>query len=306
MKKELKETIEYFHYFSYAATTEELYVFLKKRVTFDRFRARLQKLCKEGWLKARTFRHDYRYVPFQFLPVSNSHYTLGGYSIKQQLQAQKIQISRFKLQKLSFFISVVGGLPTVCLVGLSGSVAMLNAKETDDVDLFIITRSKTMWITRFLILTVASLLKVRRKYGETEAHDKACFNLIFDERDLAMPNEKRTEYVAHEILQMKPLVSKAGTYLMFLDMNRWVFDIFPNAHILKLRHEEYERSQSLQSQSKWRMVAAGVICKACEMLNPLAKAVQMMSIQKRITKERVTETQLWFHPEDFGERMRGN
>lgn len=302
--QELRATIEYFHFFSYAPTTQELYIFLKNPMLFEDFERKLQALSQKGKLTSRVFRNDYRYTPLQFLPCSNYHYTLGGYSIDYQFQTKKIKNSRLKLQRVSFFISLLGLLPSVRLVGLSGSVAMLSAKETDDVDLFVITTAKTMWITRLFILFVASVLRVRRRYGDRTARDKVCVNLIFDERNLAVPSSKRTEYVAHEILQMKPLVSKGSTYMMLLDTNKWVFDIFPNAEIIRRQYREYKLRTEIVSESRLRRMCSGAFLFICRRLNLAAMGLQLLTIRRRKTNERVTDTQLWFHPDDFEKRVR--
>ncbi len=304
MTQELRATIEYFHFFSYAPTARELYIFLKKPIPFEDFERKLQSLCRKGILTSLVFRNDYRYVPLQFLSCSNPHYTLGGYSINHQLQTKKIHNSRSKLQRVSFFISLIGSLPSVKLVGLSGSVAMLSAKESDDVDLFVITTSKTMWITRLIILLVASALRVRRKYGDSTAQDKVCINLIFDESNLMVPHPKRTEYVAHEILQMKPLVVKGSTYMIFLDTNKWVFDIFPNADMVRREYREYESSMVRLSESQVWRIWSGAFLFICRYLESVAMRLQLMMIQRRRTNERITATQLWFHPDDFERRVR--
>ena len=49
-------------------------------------------------------------------------------------------------------VKIIRQIPSVRLIALTGSVAINNAKATDDIDLFIITTSHTLWLTRLLVI----------------------------------------------------------------------------------------------------------------------------------------------------------
>jgi hypothetical protein len=55
---------------------------------------------------------------------------------------------------------------------------------------------------------------------------------VYDRDGYDRPLEKRTAYVAHEILQMKPVFSKDNAYGRFITSNAWVYRFYPNARRL--------------------------------------------------------------------------
>ena len=71
--------------------------------------------------------------------------------------------------------------------------------------------------------------------------NKVCLNLFFDESDLAVPKFKRSEYVAHEVLQMKPLVCHSAFKFSGIIPNVALFlRIFLNRDDLDCRFESFE------------------------------------------------------------------
>ena len=182
---------------------------------------------------------------------------------------------------------------------------MFNAREEDDIDLFIITARNRLFTGRFIALLVAELFGLRRKSHYPDHigvphHDKetnkACLNLFFDERNLTVPNFKKTEYVAHEILQMKPLIDKDNIYLRFIQANKWVFKFFPNAknqisnELLSFKIKNLDFIENFKFQ-------------IANSLEEILKKLQLYFIKKHQTTEIITDSQLWFHPDDFEKKL---
>ncbi len=299
MEKEIPDTLKYFSLFSYAPTLDEIYVFLKERASKGKLEAILQQMVKK---KAVTVYSE---------PVSTKlhrvRYTLGEYSINQaQSSNLKSRISKEKMRKIQKYVQILAKFPQIKLIGLSGTVAMLNAEENDDVDLFIITAKNRLFTGRFIAIVFAQLLGLKRSrdsatkffhsekiyFASSRSHkhkDKVCLNLFFDESSLTVPEFKKTEYVAHEILQMKPLIAKGDAYKRFLEANRWVFRIFPNARF-KIKDQ-----RSKPQRKKKNFLG--------DIFEYLVKKFQLYLIRKHQTKEIITSTQLWFHPKDFGKEL---
>jgi len=185
--------------------------------------------------------------------------------------------------------------PQIKLIGLSGSMAMMNAGYDDDIDLFIITAKNRLFSGRFIALLLGQVLGIRRKRQSTARKslrvgfkDKVCLNLFFDENDLTVPEHKKNLYIAHEILQMKPLINKNQTYERFLEANKWIYDLFPNAKITN-KLQIANRSRSLLGI--WNFVG--------DVVEWLLKQAQLILINHHRTTEIITNTQLWFFPDDF-------
>ena len=344
------ETLKYFKYFNYPPTEDELYVFNKKKSPFDRFKSVLEKMVKEGVI-TRIFNSQFsisnKFPIFNFQNEKNQkqvRYTLPEYGIK------KYQISNIKNQRLKnsnetmeqwnnfnkryetsknklsslkfeFYIKLLSLFPQIKLVGLSGSMAMMNADEDDDVDLFIITAKNRLFTGRFITLILAQLLNLRRRRDVSPSKvkriafasslkykNKICLNLFFDESALAVPKFKRSEYVAHEVLQMKPIVNKSQSHERFIRANEWVQKIFPNTAWINSKFKV--QNSKLQSKIQNFKLLTATFHFSLLIFNLIGgwiefilKKFQLTFINRHRTSEIITKHQLWFHPEDFGKKL---
>jgi predicted nucleotidyltransferase len=206
-------------------------------------------------------------------------------------------ISQKKLKKIKTYITTLARFPTIQMIGISGSVAMMNAQEKDDIDLFIITRENQIWTGRLTALLLAQWYGIRRKRTDwKEVADKVCLNLFFDKQNMVIPTYKRSHYVGHEILQFKPMVNKNQTYEAFLAQNDWVFDMFPNSQLATLKSPLSTLTPPVLKPTTHNL-------QPVTLLESLAKSVQLPRIRAHQTNEIITETQLWFFPDDYEERI---
>ncbi len=186
-------------------------------------------------------------------------------------------------------------IPTIRLVGVTGGLAMNNAKQEDDIDLFFVVSSGTLWATRFLVTIIVEIFGIRRKPADTTFADKICLNMFMSERALALPQKERDMFSAHEVLQMVPLWERDGTYRKFLRANQWVKDFLPNAWEEKCRmlNVEYRMKRSKKRENLF-----GIWHLAFGILEPLARVVQLWYMKKRRTNEIVSGSVIRFHPRD--------
>lgn len=274
INKEILKTIKYFSFFAYQPTLKEIHTFLRVKISKKELKA--------------IFRH-----------------TPPQYSIGRKILNIKYQISKRKLQNWRYrsYIKLLSLFPQIKLVGLSGSIAMMNAKEDDDIDLFVITAKNRLFTGRFIALMLAQVMGLRRNrkagvsqvaknlypsLSQSNHKDKVCLNLFFDESNLKVPKFKQTEFVGHEVLQMKPVINKDRIYERFLEANEWVFRLFPNAK----KTNSKVKTQNSKTQFKNQNI-----------IEVLLRKFQLYFINRHKTTEIITKTQLWFHPDDFGKKI---
>lgn len=223
-------------------------------------------------------------------------YTLPEYSKKEiKAQEEKKEISKNKLRNSRFraYLQLISLFPQIRLVGFSGSISMMNATKNDDIDLFIISNKNRLFTARLIALFLSEMLGLRReRQAGGKYKDKVCLNLFFDEKDLKIPKVKKTLFVAHEILQMKPIINKSSTYERFLHENDWVFRLFPNAKTI-----------STTSYKKRRNNKNSAFKNILDKIELLSKKMQLDLINKHRTTETIKDTQLWFHPDDFEKKL---
>ena len=98
----------------------------------------------------------------------------------------------------------------MALVGVTGGLAMENAKIDDDIDLYCVTDNGTLWITRLLVTIFVSLMGVRRTPRAKNMKDTFCLNMFTTTDSMRIPKDERDLFSAHEVVQMVPLWEKAG------------------------------------------------------------------------------------------------
>lgn len=208
--------------------------------------------------------------------------------LTQRLKREKISDEKLSIAKR--IGAILKFIPTIKLIGVSGSVAMSNAKEDDDIDFFIITSAKTIWLTRLLTTIVAEIFSQRRRPGDTQVSDKVCLNMFVDEQFLSIPKAKQNLYTAHEACQLRVLYDKDNTYSKFLTANEWVRKFLPNG-VLSSKYQVLRIKT--QKNTKY------IIHNTLYILEWIAKKVQLWYMRERRTSEVITEGYLAFHPRDY-------
>src|SRR5713101_2878829 len=112
----------------------------------------------------------------------------------------------------------IGRVPFVRLVGVTGALAMNNARPDDDIDLFILAQPGRLWLCRLLVL---GMVKLAARQGYV-----LCPNFFLSTDHLRL--SERNLFTAHEVVQMVPL-ERNRWYDDFIEANGWVTDILPNA-----------------------------------------------------------------------------
>jgi predicted nucleotidyltransferase len=128
-----------------------------------------------------------------------------------------------KINKAKKIAKILGKkFKNILFIGVTGSVAAGFPKKNDDIDLFIIVKSNTLWITRFWIRVFVAWNKIpHRKFGKKEKKDEFCFNMWLDESALKLPKNKQNLKNAVDLILMKKLYDKKNTYWKFLKANDW-------------------------------------------------------------------------------------
>ena len=274
MEKELASIFQYYAFFEYFPNFDDIYTFFPKKIRKKQLKNELK------WIK----------------------YTPVEYSIKRKILNIKYQISKRKLENWRFglYLKLISLFPQIKLVGLSGSISMMNAAEEDDIDLFIITEKKRLFTARFLATIISFIMGLKRSIGQNEAPNKVCLNLFFDESNLKVPKFKQTEFVGHEVLQMKPIIIKGNIYERFLEANRWVYKLFPNARgVVSSKYQVSSIKQKKQLNTYYLILNTFT-----NKIERLLKNFQLKIIRNHQTTELISNTQLWFHPDDFEKKIK--
>lgn len=201
-----------------------------------------------------------------------------------RLRKEREKISQRKLSIAKRAASILRYVPTIKLIGVSGSVAMANAKEGDDIDFFIVAQAGTLWLTRLCATIVVEVFANRRRPNDTDVADKICLNMFVNEEHLEVAKEKQNLYTAHEVCQLKVLYDRDNTYQRFLRVNTWVRKYLPNG-LVRMKDE------GLRIKKENSIISF--------IIESIAKYLQLWYMRRHRTSELITDHSLAFHPKDY-------
>ena len=201
LERAILETLAYSDVFDYPLTLDELHRFLTIHSTV----AEIQE-CMIG-MKNITF--------------ANGYYFLAGRSEIVDIRKQREENSHKAYRRAISYGRILGRLPFIRMVALTGSLVMLNLSKNRDMDYMLVAKPGRVWTARAFALLLA---RVTRLFG-----DVICPNVIISEN--ALEWNERNLYTAREFAQMI-LVRGEGVFCELRIVNKWVKDVLPNHVIL--------------------------------------------------------------------------
>lgn len=187
-------------------------------------------------------------------------------------------------------------LPWVKTIAITGSLAMENCDNDDDIDLMVITMANRLWFTRLILYTMAPILGIkRRRPKEKEIKDKVCFNLFLEENSLQIQPENL--FLAHEICQTIPIFNRDNTYEKFLWENRWVKKFLPNGVKISAK---FKAQGSKLERKNFIFQSLSILI---SFFNQLAYKLQYQYMKPKITNEKISLHQAFFHPKNLEEKI---
>lgn len=292
MEKALLKTLIYADIFDYPLKINEIHKWLMgRKVTLRQVEKVLKRLSQVSIIK-----------------YQGGYYFLGWRNGLVTERRRREKQSAVYLKKVSLLSQILKVIPWIKLVGISGGLALHNASKKDDIDLFIITNKNRLWISRLLALGLLSLTGQRRKVGEKgrKIAGKLCINILLEEDRLEQMN--KDIFVAHEVLQMKVLWQRDGVYSKYLSDNDWAFKFLPN-WIGGARGPASSASRRASSIASLLRLRAGTpsslspLANLTNLLEKLAKWLQLKIMQPPQGQERIEDGALYFHPNDIRQEV---
>ncbi len=265
-KKAFLIPLLYSSIFHFPLTQRELWYFLPKKLSYVSFLKTLSDLPE--------------------LLLKDNFVTLKGrneWIETRVINEKKVTEKREEMKKL---LSPLSFISWILFIGISGSLGAGQYQKKGDIDLFLITKSHTLWLTRCIVLLFLVYKGVLRTKKSVNTTELVCVNMLLDEEKLSFPQKQRDIYTAREIHQLFPVINKESIYERFIWKNSWTFPFFPNA--------KNAISPSIAPSSK--------VLGVTRFFNFLCYHLQLFSIRKTQTIETVSLHLAAFHPVDY--RMR--
>lgn len=131
-------------------------------------------------------------------------------------RARRETLSRELLDRDRRILSLLSKMPFVRMVALSGSLAHLNAEGSADLDLFVITARRRVWLVTVTMLLLSKVMGIRRHI---------CMNYAVSEAALQI--EQQDLFSANQIIHLRPIFG-SDVFARFVTANPFVRTFYPN------------------------------------------------------------------------------
>jgi hypothetical protein len=199
LERAIVQTVAYADVFDYPLTLDEVHRYL------------IGVPASRGSLRAALA------VPPRGLSRSGRYFTLAGRESVVETRRRRAAISAAYWKRAVYYGRLIGSLPFVRMVAVTGALAMDNVADAD-IDYLVITEPGRLWLARGLVVGIVHAAAAR---GAT-----LCPNYFLSERALVL--DERNLFTAHEVTQMVPLAGSA-TYARLRALNQWTDQYLPNA-----------------------------------------------------------------------------
>lgn len=206
------------------------------------------------------------------------------------IRLERRAAARKKIAEVAPLIRLCRWLPWVLGVAVTGSVAMENARQNDDLDLMIVCSAHRLWLVRPILILFSQLNGRRRTWGREE-RNSWCFNLWLEPSTLQVPAEQRSLYTAYEVCQTNWLINKADTREWFFRANCWVSTTVPMLY-------RSAGAQPARFELQTAFFRILILSNCIDLANYLSFIFQLVYMRRHMTRERVKLQMAAFHPRD--------
>ena len=147
-------------------------------------------------------------------------------NITERQRRYRLAEPKFRLARR--FVRALALLPSVRLVAVCNSLAMSNAHEESDIDLFVVVRPGTIWMTRLIAAGALAVLGLRP--DEVTGADRLCLSFLVTEEalDLSRVAIRPTDpYLNYWLATLVPLYDAGGVFDQFIEANAWASELLP-------------------------------------------------------------------------------
>lgn len=227
------------------------------------------------------------------------YYFLAGkeYLVRERLSRHTLAQDKWKTMKRA--ARYLAYVPFVKALAGSGSLALDNTKPSSDLDVFVITTGKRIWLARLGLLIVSQLLGRRRKYWMGEAPDMICLNHYVTDSHLSVPAAIHNVYTAVQYTLHVPIYG-GEVVREFQDRNgAWIRQHVMSPEMPNVPHK-YEVALPRWAAGVKRSVEAFLLEPIGNVLEKAAEKIQRAVIARHAGRRgriAISDHELAFHPD---------
>ncbi len=201
MKEKIIKIITFFDLFNYPLTPLEIWQYLDRKIDLNE----VERILEDS---------------SDMIEEKNGFYFLLNRAETVSIRQKRYNYANYKLKIAKHFSLFFKLLPFVKVITVSNSIGAHNLREGSDIDFFIITSSKRIWLSRLFCAGLAKILN--RRPTKKDKKDKICLSFYISENhlnldDLRLPGED--PYFDYWIRDLVLLYNKDKVYEQFLIAN---------------------------------------------------------------------------------------
>jgi len=212
LEQSIQKTLSYFDLANYPLTKEELFAFLWQPPAMGYY----------------DFMNQLNAGAAGFETARGYYFLHGRENIIAERQRRLVN-SEHKLKIAKKAAKKLRSVPFLRAIFVCNSVGSEQALQDSDIDFFIVTEAKRIWIARFFSNLILRFFGIRT-YGK-KIKDKICLSFFVDGAHLDLAGLRIAEddvHFAYWIRQMLPLYDPENYYSKFLSANGWIKKFMPN------------------------------------------------------------------------------
>ncbi|MFA6296501.1 MAG: hypothetical protein WC663_04045 [Patescibacteria group bacterium] len=234
----------------------------------------------------------------------NGFYFLNGREEIVEIRRQRYLLAQKRWKKLQRITTILQVVPFIKMIAGCNNLLINNIKPESDIDVFVVVKSGRMWMTRFLLTSLVSLLGQWRHKDRISG--KICLSFFVTDDNLNLEKIAKKPYdiyLNNWVLLAAPLLDR-NIYSKFMQENGWAKNSMPNA--LEYLPVGYERKIK-------KILFLDLIRNICEKIlggkigNELEKIFRKIQIKKMRGKGLdviISDKMLKFHEVDRRDQFR--
>ncbi len=179
---------------------------------------------------------------YELFTIKNDLIVLKGYEKLFAERTSRDQVSKRFLETAKVFVSqVVHHCSHLKLIGVCGSIAYNSAVKSDDIDIFLVSKKKRLWVSIFKIFILARAFSLKA-FIEGKKVTICLSYAITEEQFEKEMKTRRNSLFAREFLSIHVLAGLTY-YKKTLEKNTWIKNMFPRLYGSKLREVQLQKNE---------------------------------------------------------------
>lgn len=224
-------------------------------------------------------------------------YFLVGRNGIVAIRQKRFRMAERKYRRALAFARVARFLPSIRLITVCNSLAISNAGNQSDIDMFLVVRPGTVWATRLIVAGTLSLLGLRPT--DTRHADMFCVSFYVSETNMDLASVALPDgdtYLRYWIASLIPIYDTGDMMRSLMEANRELLSDIP-----AVRGEQVPTARIVPLAPRWTSFLMPFI----RLIEPLARRFQMRKFPEPIrskanrdSRVRISDDMLKFHVND--------